>query len=255
MDSCCTVDFSHDALQSGDRTGFAAAGILADVSPSILYPAGSVRFWTDQSCSQSPSGQFVSTLARILMPLLGCEALDATSALIGRFGTIARLLDASPEAIRTCLPGNEAAVQKILAARELSRVGWREVLCGEPVDVGCRNLHTYLCACLQTTAEERIHAIFLDTNGIYIHDELLSRGQVDHAAVDLRKLTHRAFDFQARQVILSHNHPSGHCEPSVKDENTTTKIRDVLAALAIELRDHLIIAGGNVYSMRRGGIL
>lgn len=255
MDSCCTVDFSHDALQSGDSNRIAATGILVDDSPSIIRTTDSVLCWTDQSCSENQSGQIVSTLARILTPLLGNEALDATYALIGRFGTIARLLDASPEAIRLCLPSNEAAVQKILAARELSRVGWHEVLCGKPVDVGCRTLHAYLRACLQTTAEERIHAIFLDANGVYIRDEFLSRGQVDNAALDLRKLAHRAFDFQARQLILSHNHPSGHCKPSAQDEITTTKIRDVLAALAIELRDHLILASGQVYSMRRGGLI
>ena len=255
MDSCCTIDFSRDAFQSRDSTGIDTSGLLAAIPPAIVHPAAGIRHRSDQSCTQGPTRQIVSTLAQILTPLLGNDACVAAMALIERFGSIAKLLDATPEAIRLALAGHEKQAETIIAARELSRVGLQELIWGEPVSVECRSLRAYLCAVLQSSCEERVHAIFLDDRGVYLRDEIVSRGHPDHAWLDVRRLAHRAFDLQAHGIILAHNHPSGLCEPSDHDEITTVRLRELLQTLSIELIDHLIVASGKLYSMRRRGLL
>ena len=52
----------------------------------------------------------------------------------------------------------------------------------------------------------------------------------------------------AVSVILFHNHPSGQSQPSAADIAMTRNLREALRPLDIELHDHLILAGNQVYS-------
>ncbi len=255
MDSRGTADFCHDALQPGASSWLATDGVLADASGPVLRPAHRLRGWPGLPHIQDPKRDVVQVLAKVLTPILERDSLPTAKILIARFKTIARILDASPEAVHATLPDQREVADKILAARDFSRVGWHEVLVGEVVSVNSPDLQGYLRVLLQNTREERVYAIFLDSRGFFLHDEIVSCGTSDHAPLELRRLAHRALDLQARKVILAHNHPSGLCEPSETDFQTTSRLRDVLAALAIELLDHLIIGGGRIYSMRKGEIL
>lgn len=255
MDSRRAVDFGHNALQSGTRPGPSALGLLAPASRPFVCSTDSVCGRLGPANLPDPQREIVSTLAKVLSPILRDEALAVSGDLLARFGTISRLLDAAPEAVRSALPGRLDAADKVLAARELCRVGWREVLVGQIVNVESRDLITFLTSRLQSDREERVHAIFLSVHGVYIQDEIITRGGVRQAPLETRHLVHRAFDLQAHKVILSHNHPSGSCLPSDQDELTTAKLRDILAALSIELLDHLIVGGNRVYSMRKGEVL
>ena len=56
-------------------------------------------------------------------------------------------------------------------------------------------------------------------------------------------------------MILAHNHPSGAAEPSPADYAATEMIWKALDAVGVELRDHIIVAGGRYLSMRQAGFL
>ena len=57
----------------------------------------------------------------------------------------------------------------------------------------------------------------------------------------------------AAGVIAVHNHPSGTLNPSQADLRITERLRDALALLDIRLLDHVIVAGGQSYSMAAHG--
>ena len=83
----------------------------------------------------------------------------------------------------------------------------------------------------------------------------ISRGTINEATVYPREIATRALLTNAKAVILAHNHPAGHANPSIQDVNITTKIEDILKMLDIKLLDHIIIAHNKTYSMADDGLL
>ena len=83
----------------------------------------------------------------------------------------------------------------------------------------------------------------------------VARGTIDESPVYIREIATRALLTNAKNVILSHNHPSGSANPSKADIETTKKIKDALATLSINLLDHIIIGYNRSYSMADHGQL
>ena len=83
----------------------------------------------------------------------------------------------------------------------------------------------------------------------------VSRGTIDEAAVYPREIALRALLTNAKAVILAHNHPGGHANPSKQDISITRRIEEVLGMLDIRLLDHVIVAHELTYSMADDGLL
>jgi len=61
----------------------------------------------------------------------------------------------------------------------------------------------------------------------------------------------------ARRVVLVHNHPSGECDPSKEDIDTTNKITQALKYVGIRVLDHIIVgrARQDYFSFARAGMV
>ena len=188
-------------------------------------------------------------MASLLTPLLGGQADPVASILLERFGTLANILGASPEALRGALRSQPDIAEALVACQALLRIGSLEQLVGEPVQVGDTRLSRYLVAELQNPSEERLQAIFLDESNRYIRDERICQGTRDALSLRMRHLLHRALDLGASGLIVAHNHPSGSAQPSARDYEATRSLEAIAAPLDIRLLDHCIVARGKVYSM------
>ena len=201
--------------------------------------------------ANSPLRQ-LSVLANLLKPILGEQADARSDDLLSRYGSIAAIMSASRESLYTALDGNGEVAEALLAARSLAAAGWREEIAGQPVDPADPQLAQYLLTRLQNAHEERLHAIFLDLDDHYIRDEQIGAGNRSSLSLRMRTIIQRAFDLEAHKVILAHNHPSGRAVASDLDRQATARFEGIARALEIELVDHLIVAAGRAYSMRRG---
>ena len=65
----------------------------------------------------------------------------------------------------------------------------------------------------------------------------------------------KILEYNAKGVILVHNHPSGSLKPSESDILLTRKVKEVLENIEIRLLDHLIISERGHFSFLEGGIL
>lgn len=70
----------------------------------------------------------------------------------------------------------------------------------------------------------------------------------------MRHLVRRAFELDARRLVVAHNHPSGNPSPSRQDVATTERLVQVLQAVEIVLEDHCIVAGNRIASLRALGL-
>lgn len=102
---------------------------------------------------------------------------------------------------------------------------------------------------------EHFRVLMLDVRFGLIRDELMAVGTIDHAAVHVREVLHRALDAGAAGILLVHNHPSGNCSPSSSDIALTRKIAAAGKPLNIALIDHVVVSASDHASMHRLGLL
>ena len=92
--------------------------------------------------------------------------------------------------------------------------------------------------------QEHFAVIFLNQQNQILVTRILFTGTLNTAAVYPRELIKQVIRYEAAAVIIGHTHPSGGIQPSSSDRAVTTKIKNALISIDVELLDHLII--GNV---------
>ena len=255
MDVGSTTYFVFDAFQQRDQLRNPPNGVPDSDTGPVLCSNHRLRRWALDAPAQSSEIRHLSLLEKILGPTLGICAPEQASLLLARFGSIAGIMNASSDALLAALPTSSAAVEAVLAARDLSLIGWREGLKGKKVEVDDPNFRALLVSELQNPTEERLHAVFLDMEGHFIRDERVGSGGRSFLALRMRPLMHRALELGASMMILAHNHPSGRPFASKEDQEATANLEWIARTLDVALVDHCIVAQGKVYSMRRGEVL
>lgn len=100
---------------------------------------------------------------------------------------------------------------------------------------------------------EHFEVAFLDARNRLIAIERLFSGSIDGAEIHPRIVVQRALALNAAAVLLAHNHPSGHCEPSAADRAITKRLKEVLAMVEVRVVDHLVVSAGQGTSMAQLG--
>ena len=96
---------------------------------------------------------------------------------------------------------------------------------------------------------------FLDSRHRLIRYQELFAGGLDGTEVYPRTVLQHCLQHQAAAVLLVHNHPSGHPEPSAADHAVTARLKQALALVDIRVLDHFIVAGNSVTSFAERGWL
>lgn len=113
----------------------------------------------------------------------------------------------------------------------------------------------YLVTKLSGFEHEVFAAMFLDSQHRLIEYVEMFRGTIDSASVYPREVVKEALRLNAAAVIFSHNHPSGHPEPSRADESITKRLKDALALVDVRTLDHVIVAGSDTTSFAERGLV
>ena len=97
---------------------------------------------------------------------------------------------------------------------------------------------------------EKEHFLLVTLNGgheiIQIH--VITVGTLNRTLIHPREVFTAAMRDNAAAIIVSHNHPSGNCEPSDEDIEVTETLEKVSVIMGIELLDHVIVSRGNYFS-------
>ena len=116
-------------------------------------------------------------------------------------------------------------------------------------------LLNYLKFSLLNRDVEVFKVLFLNTQNELLKEEELFYGTIDKSTVYIRELIKKILEYNAKGVILVHNHPAGSLKPSESDIILTKKVKEVFENMEIRLVDHLIISEKGYFSFLEGGIL
>jgi DNA repair protein RadC len=176
-------------------------------------------------------------------------------ALIRRFGSLAAVLAADIEALRSVDGVGDAKIAVLQVAREAAVRLAREDLRDRPLLTSWERLVDYCRMTLGHEAVEQFRVLFLDRKNRLIADERQQKGTVDHTPVYPREVVKRALELGASALILVHNHPSGDPTPSPADIDMTRAVAAAAESLGIAVHDHLILARSGETSLRGLGLI
>lgn len=148
-----------------------------------------------------------------------------------------------------------AAVALITATREAIGHSLRSRAAAVPIASSDRLLTEYLTATMTDLPIEQMRVLFLDRGNRLIRDEAIAEGTIGEARIYPREIIVRALELRASAMIIVHNHPGGQPDPSRADIDITLQIQALARFLDIAVHDHLIVANGQLTSMRQRGLL
>lgn len=125
----------------------------------------------------------------------------------------------------------------------------------DPEKLNCPERTWQVVRDLETADREHLVVLHLDASGRLLARETVSVGTVTSAAAHARSILTGAILNHSASIVLAHNHPSGDPMPSKQDRAVTEQVKAVAALFDIELRDHLVIGDGRLYSISAGRLI
>lgn len=178
---------------------------------------------------------------------------DQAVAAVAEFGSLPEALAADAAALSRRLPAEAAA--RLGLVRDLARRLLEAPLRVRPLLSGWGDVADYLRAVLRGLPREQFRVLFLDARNRLIRDESMGEGSIDQVPVYPREILRRALELSAGAVVLAHNHPAGLPTPSEADVVSTRQVIEGGRLLRIAVHDHFLVAGDEVVSFRRLGLL
>ncbi len=142
-----------------------------------------------------------------------------------------------------------AKAARILACVELAKRIWQS----KPINTRLildtpEAIYKFILPRLQH-GKEMIFALDLDCHLQLLHISTIAIGRLDEANFDAREVLRLALRYNAKSVILVHNHPSGEVLASEADCLTTERLAKLLANCAVSLQDHVIVTEHSYLSL------
>lgn len=227
-----------------------------------MYETGSIKNWTEDERPREKmqqKGAAALTDAELLAILIGSGTVKRSAVDLAREilklakNNLRELGRLNLHELQNVKGIGEARAITIAAAMELGRRRQTSEGLERPTIQKSRDAANIVAPMLQDLNHEKFVVLYLNHACKLINCEELSSGGMTGTVVDVRMVLKNCLLYNANQLILAHNHPSGTRKPSEADKALTKRILDAAALMDIRLIDHLIIAGHDYLSMADEG--
>ncbi|MBC8505052.1 MAG: DNA repair protein RadC [Chloroflexi bacterium] len=180
----------------------------------------------------------------------GENAVQVGQRLLGEFGGISGLHQASYDELNSAYGIGPAKASQLKAAIELGRrlsldASGELPTINSPQDAA--NLVMYEMSALQ---REQLRVMLLNTRNQVLEIKTLYQGSLNSSTVRVGEVFKQAIIKDSAAAIIFHNHPSGSPEPSPDDVTLTRALIDAGQLLDIQILDHIVIGNGNYVSLK-----
>lgn len=183
----------------------------------------------------------------------GMTVMELAEKLYNHFDSLRGLLSASLDSFKTIGGVGEATYTQLRAIAELGRRYSESWIEEEKPLLSPDMTREFLQGQLTDEEREVFMVIFMDNQHRVIKHSRMFSGTLSHVEVHPREIVREAIKMNAAAVILAHNHPSGHSEPSQADKSITERIIKCCDFMDIRVLDHLVIGRGEYVSFAERG--
>ena len=169
--------------------------------------------------------------------------------MIDMFKNIQGVFKATQNELKDC-GVNVPSMEYILTLiKEINRRAIAEKMQNQAISLNKKDTLIEFCKTLFVgLKEEQFFVILLDNQLKLIDIKPFSSSQVANVSINIREICKFAINQYAKNVVITHNHPNGDCNPSKDDILTTDKIKETLRTIDVNMIDHIIISQNSYYS-------
>lgn len=175
--------------------------------------------------------------------------------LIKRFGGLSGVLDADQKELEDVTGLGSISATLIRLVKELCSTYLAEGMKHKDFLSSPRFVVDFARVKLSGLPHEAFMVIYLNVKNEVIDYETLIEGTVDSVVIYPRRIIESALSHHATGLILVHNHPSGHPEPSEEDKQITRAIIEAARTLDIRVLDHIVVGKDGFYSFMENNLL
>ncbi len=175
--------------------------------------------------------------------------------LIRNFGTISGVLDAPRNELEKIEGLGPVSSTLILLLKELMCLYFEEAMHEKDLACSPQTVVDFAKARFSGLKVEVFVCIYVNTRNEIIDYQVVQEGSVDNVVLYPRKVIENAIMKKAAGIILVHNHPSGHIEPSGEDKNLTKEVIKAARLFDIRVLDHIVIAKSGYFSFKEHALI
>lgn len=177
--------------------------------------------------------------------------------LLKKFGNIEKILKSPEEELEKIDGLGKSSLAFLKLIGELPSVLYKNSL-EKNDDILIKNkeaLLKYLRSLIAYESVEKFYVLYLSNSNKLIACEEKSYGTLDKSAVYPREIYKDVIKYNAKAIILAHNHPSGNIKPSQSDLEITKEIAKGLMSFDAILIEHIIITETSYFSFLEEGLI
>ena len=168
-------------------------------------------------------------------------------------GSLKSVFEARPEQLMKMDGVGEIQATLISMVLPLTRVCLKHEMANPEQIANRRELENYCKNILLGRRIEEFWVICVNAQCKVLGRQRISTGSLSEVSAYPRLVMETVLNYNAHSVFFCHNHPGGTCAPSPEDIASTLQLQRLLNSVDILVLDHMIIAGGNAYSMAQHG--
>lgn len=185
----------------------------------------------------------------------GLSVFEFSQKLIREFGSLSNLMNVSLEEFCKIKGLGIAKYTQLQASIELTSRYLAHQLNDKNFIQSTEIAKNYLSTRLMNQEREIFLVLYLNTQHNVIRTEELFLGTYNCVDIYPREIIKLALKYNASALILAHNHPSGHANPSESDRIMTDKIIKACQLVDLKVLDHFVIGLGEIISFAEQGWL
>jgi DNA repair protein RadC len=183
------------------------------------------------------------------------SAIDHARLLLGRFGGLKGMDEASVAELMRVKGIGQAKVAQIKACLEIARrIGNHKWEAGQPLR-SSEDVFRHFRDSLAKERRELFYVVLLNNKNRKIREVKISEGSLTASLVHPREVYNPVIRESAAAVIFVHNHPSGDPAPSQEDIDITRRLKEVGDVMGVRVLDHVDIGVERYYSFSDSGLL
>lgn len=185
------------------------------------------------------------------------DTKDLAKNLLKKFGSIEKVITAKKEELEEVEGLGKASISFLKLMGELPHIFYENSLRNTDIITikSKENLLKFLRSKIAFEKIEKFYVLYLsNSNELIAYDEK-SYGTLDKSAVYPREIYKDVLKYDAKAIILAHNHPSGSAKPSKSDMDITKEISNGLKNFDALLLEHIIITENSYFSFLEEGLI
>lgn len=185
------------------------------------------------------------------------DTKDLAKNLLKKFGSIEKVITAKKEDLEEVEGLGKASISFLKLMGELPHIFYENSLRNTDIITikSKENLLKFLRSKIAFEKIEKFYVLYLsNSNELIAYDEK-SYGTLDKSAVYPREIYKDVLKYDAKAIILAHNHPSGSVKPSKSDMDITKEISNGLKNFDALLLEHIIITENSYFSFLEEGLI